>query len=129
MDRHVSALHFPTHLLQIILLLVWAVLSPIREVHVFASLINVADEKPGDWRDVAVPGPARLVGMAIIAGAIENRRDFRRQLRVRLNSLRLVNGRVGSRWPNELHRRHCCDQRDGRPLQYLLYSSFSHESL
>lgn len=45
---------------------------PIRKIHVAAAVPDVADHQPGDRRHVAIPRPARRMGMTIAAGAIED---------------------------------------------------------
>lgn len=119
MNWHASAFHFPANFLEIILLLSPAILAPLREVHFSAPLVDVVDDEPGDGRDVAVPGPARLVGMAIVAGAIQDCCRFRRELRVGLKREGLVNGRISPRRTDELHARKNNCEHDSRPLQNL----------
>lgn len=81
-NRHAAACHFPANFLEIARLLASVILRPIGEVHLSAAFVDVIDDEPGDGRDVAIPGPARLVGMAIVAGAIEDCRRFGCELRM-----------------------------------------------
>ena len=45
--------------------------TPLRQVHRLASLVNIVGNDPRRRRNVAVPGPRSLIGMAILAGPIE----------------------------------------------------------
>lgn len=108
------------------LLIVAAVLRPFREVHFSSSEIDVVDNEPGDGSDVAVPGPARLVGMTIVARSIEDRGRGRGNLQLSLDRSRFFNLRIGTRWTDKLE----CDENDGqgnrRPFQNLSHQTRFH---
>jgi len=40
-----------------------------------ATVVNIGGDEPGHRGYMTVPGPNRAVGMAIVAGTIENRLD------------------------------------------------------
>src|SRR5260221_5261703 len=91
------------------------VLTPVREIHRFPRFADVARHQPGDRRDMAVQGPDRLVRMAIVAGAAQDRPD------------RLGRRQVGpDRWIGPLNR-HELDEgggdsdRDDRSLESGLH--------
>ena len=48
---------------------------PILKVDMASAGLNVVDNDPGDWCNVAVPGPHSLAGMAIGASLIQDCRD------------------------------------------------------
>ena len=44
--------------------------SPFREIESSASIDHIMADEPGEWNDAAVPGPDRLVAVAVKAGAL-----------------------------------------------------------
>ena len=99
-------------------------LAPLGEVHVFSRLVHVADHQPGNGCDVAVPGPTGLIRMTIVARAIENRRDLRRHLCLRLNRLRLINRRIRLRGSFELQPEKDDHKADGYPFECFSHALF-----
>ena len=54
---------------QVVSSLLWRLLGlPILKIHVPAPLIHIVDDHPRHGREAAIPGPHRLVGMAIATG-------------------------------------------------------------
>ena len=65
--------------------LLWTFLClPILKVDMASAGLNVVDNDPGDWCNVAVPGPHGLAGMAVGAGSVQDYRDILGHLNVRL---------------------------------------------
>ena len=126
MERHRVVFHFPANAPHQALLLALVVLRPIRQVHVVAPLVDIAGEFPRDGSYLAVPGPTRLVCVAVVAGAVQYACDFGRNLRERLNSPGLIDRRVSPRGAYELQHRDRAEERDRRPLQCSLKRSLRH---
>src|SRR5262249_22537464 len=78
---------------------VGVVLCPVGVVEMRASLVDVIDDQPGYGRDVAVPGPACVVGMAITARAVHYCGRFWRHRDTRAKRARWIGRRIGTRGP------------------------------
>jgi hypothetical protein len=50
---------------------------PARKIQVLASMLHVTLDQPRNRRHVAVPGPSRILGVAIDAGMTKNNRYWR----------------------------------------------------
>src|SRR6476619_1832569 len=64
-DRHVALLDLPADLDEDVLGRVGVHCAPVREVPLLAGLADVSDEQPRRWRDAGIPGPRRLVAVAV----------------------------------------------------------------
>src|SRR5260370_19631759 len=67
---HRPALHFPANLVQLPCLLSRVISSPFANVHIFAPVIHVTNDKPRPGRYVAVPGPASSVLISVAPSPI-----------------------------------------------------------
>ena len=95
-ERHHAVFDFAADFAQTIIGLL-SVLRPFGKVQVLASVIDVICYEPGDGRNVTVPGPARVVRVAVVAGALEDACDLRRHMRVRFYRPGAVYYRIGLR--------------------------------
>ena len=71
-QRHAALLRQRADAAQQLVLVVLAVGGPLREVEMITAMIDVIDQEPRDRRDVAVPRPSRVVGMAVATRARED---------------------------------------------------------
>ena len=78
--RHLAGLDLLPAVLEIGLALVLVVVGPLGEVHVAAAVVDVARHQPGARRDARVQRPARLVAVAVEAGAAQDRLHFGRRV-------------------------------------------------
>src|SRR5262245_35199100 len=69
-ERHLAFLDVLPDLLEVLAALLLRVGVPGREVHLLARLVDVVREQPGDGREEAVPGPARLPRVAVVTGPL-----------------------------------------------------------
>src|SRR5436190_22123804 len=102
-EGHHAVLHFIADLAELAFLPIVGELAPFGNVQRTPAIANVVREPPGEGRDVRVPGPDGFVGMTVAAGTIEDRRDLRSHLRLRINCLRFINRWVGSSWSYRLN--------------------------
>ena len=58
---HAARLYFFANFIEPFFNVTLIVTAPFREIEMSASLVDVVDDKPGNWRDIAVPRPTRLV--------------------------------------------------------------------
>ena len=54
------------------------VAAPFRKVHRLPRLVNIVGDHPRHRRDIAVPGPRGFVGVAVLAGSLEDCLHVRR---------------------------------------------------
>src|SRR5260370_29525838 len=99
---HRPALHFPANLVQLPCLLSRVIATPFGKVHIFAPVIHLTNDKPRDGRYVAVPGPPRVVRMAVATRPIENGSDLRTDAGSCLKCLHLINCGVSLRGSEKL---------------------------
>jgi hypothetical protein len=52
------------------------VIAPVRENQMFPPLIHIVGRHPGGGRDPTVPGPGGLIGVAVEAGALQDRKEL-----------------------------------------------------
>ena len=64
--RHLAAPNGGSNACEEILLFLDRIFTPVREIHVAASLAHIALHQPGHWSDMAVPRPLGLFGMAVL---------------------------------------------------------------
>ena len=69
---------------------------PVLKIDVASSHIYIVGDVPGNRRDIAVPRPYGRVGMAVVAGAFQNRLHFLGHLHVRFKTARRDYRRVRS---------------------------------
>ena len=132
--RHLPFARKLACLLQQLLLLFGVVFRPLREVEMTPAVIDVVDHPPRHRRHISVPGPTRVIRMAVATRPVKYRGDVSGYLNARRKCRGRIRGRVGSSRSNELNRHgnHCraakresCDfpeRHHGRcPLRYLRY--------
>jgi hypothetical protein len=89
---------------------------PVLKIDMPSSRIYVMNDVPGNRRDVAVPWPYGRVGMAIVAGAFQNRLHFRGHIHVRFETPGRGRGRVRPAWLNDLNQDQKNDGANRNPL-------------
>ena len=72
-------------------------MGPLGEIECLPGAGNVLGDAPGKWGHAAVPGPPRLVRMAIHAGSAQDGIDVVRHRQVRLQCTFLDHGWIRSR--------------------------------
>src|ERR1700688_2864377 len=76
---------------------------PVLKIDMASPRIYIVNHIPGNRRDTAVPRPNSRTGMAVVAGAFQNRLNFRRHVHVSFETARRDHGWVRpARW-NELN--------------------------
>ena len=81
---------------------------PVLEVHVPTALINVVNDHPRYWSDMAIPRPDSLVGVAIAAGTQQSGLDVLWNLNVGGERFGGNDGRICSRRLNKLYGNQKC---------------------
>jgi hypothetical protein len=76
--------------------------TPFRKIQMLSPLVDVINQKPRDWRYVAIPRPTRGVRMAVLTGAVQNRGNLRSYLQASMNTLRWIHHRVSPGRPHKL---------------------------
>ena len=85
------------------------------------SFLNIARQEPGCGRDVTVPGPPGVVGVAICTRPIDDGADLGGSVDQCIEGFGFIDGRVGPLRLNCLHTKENDRQNDSCPLQRFLH--------
>src|SRR4029077_8493088 len=76
-----------------------------------------SNDKPGDWRDIRIPRPARLMRMTVVARTIKDGLCLRTHLQTRLDSLCWINCRISPGGTNKLNHHNRAGQNNKYPAK------------
>jgi hypothetical protein len=72
----------------------WRVGAPLGEIHLPAAFVDVVGDDPRGRRHAGIPGSASLIGVAVVAGAVEDAAHSGRHRPDRVNRLCRIDGGV-----------------------------------
>ena len=87
---HVTVDQLLTDFLKLVGLLVRRITAPFRQIHRLPGLAYIARDDPRDGSDVTVPGPRSFIGVAVLAGALEDGFRLGRRRQGRVDGLRWI---------------------------------------
>lgn len=118
-EGHGAVFDLFTNLLELLLSLMRLEPAPFGKIQVRSAVVYMVNDKPGNRRDVCVPGPTSRIRMAILAGTIEDAGYLGRYLHVGLHRLRRIYRGVCSPRPPELCDHEGARQNNHDPFQHL----------
>ena len=106
-ERHVPELNLSADRMQFLAAVLDGIgnirAQPFGEIHLSAPMIDMVHYVPGDWRNVRVPRPDRVIGVTIPAGSNQYAFDRWRNLNGCCKCTSFDCGRVDSRGVGELY--------------------------
>lgn len=77
------------------------VILPARQIHMLASLLNIAGKQPGDGCNMAIPGPCGVFRMTVLASSLDDGKRRRIDPCLGKNGLVVLPAGNRPKWMNE----------------------------